>query len=102
MEAKARRADAEQRLRRYQAAIDPVAMVEVINQAQAARAAAQAEIDNAPARATLDPAEVYAMIDALGDIGATIGDAKPAGLARLYRELDIGVRGMSPQNGPSI
>ncbi|GLZ37168.1 recombinase [Actinokineospora sp. NBRC 105648] len=92
-DAKARKADAEGRLRRFQAAIaagvDPTAMVEAINQAQAERAAAQAEIDNAPASGALDPAEIYAMIDSLGDIGATLKDAKPEGLNRLYRELDL-------------
>lgn len=32
------------------------------------------------------------MIDSLGDVAATLKDAKPAGLARLYRELDLSVR----------
>jgi hypothetical protein len=49
--AKARRADAERRLLRFQAAIaagaDPAAVVEPMNQAQAERAAAQAEVDAA-------------------------------------------------------
>ncbi|WP_152551954.1 hypothetical protein [Actinokineospora spheciospongiae] len=29
------------------------------------------------------------MIDSLGDVGATLADAKPVGLARLYRNLDL-------------
>jgi hypothetical protein len=45
---------AEARLRKFQAAIeagvDPAAMVEGMNQAQAERVAARAELDNAPSR----------------------------------------------------
>lgn len=37
-------------------------------------------------------AQVGGMIDELGDVGAVIGHARPDRLARLYRELDIGVR----------
>jgi hypothetical protein len=40
--------------------------------------------------AALDVAEVYAMIDSLGDIGATLADARPAALNRLYKELNLG------------
>ncbi|EWC59255.1 Site-specific recombinase [Actinokineospora spheciospongiae] len=91
--AKARKAEAERRLRKLQEAIaagvDPAALVEPINQAQADRVAAQVEMDNQPAVGELDRAEVYAMIDSLGDVGATLADAKPAGLARLYRNLDL-------------
>ncbi len=92
--AKARRSDAERRLQRFQAAIaagaDPAAVIEPMNQAQAERAAAQAEIDAAPKKgAALDVAEVYAMIDSLGDVGATLADARPAALNRLYKELNI-------------
>ena len=61
---------------RYQAAIaagvDPAAMVEAINQAQAERRAAQAEIDSAPAAAVLAAADVHAMIESLGDVGAAL------------------------------
>jgi hypothetical protein len=34
-------------------------------------------------------AEVYARIDSLGEVGATLGDAKPERLERLYRELRL-------------
>ncbi len=65
--AKQRLADAEARLRRYQAAIDsgvdPEALVDVINQAQAERIAARAEIENAPANTRVTDAEIHAMID---------------------------------------
>jgi hypothetical protein len=60
-------------------------MVDAINQAQAERTAAQAEIDNAQTReAALDVAEVYPMIDSLGDVGAVLGEGPPASLQRLY------------------
>jgi Recombinase zinc beta ribbon domain len=91
--AKERLADAEARLRRYQGAIsagvDPAALVEVMNQAQAERVAAKAEIENAPTGESTSRAEVYAMIDSLGDVGAVIKDATAAGLARLYQKLDL-------------
>jgi hypothetical protein len=49
--AKARRREAEQRLQRFQdaiaAGVDPTALVQPMNQAQADKAAAQAEIDTA-------------------------------------------------------
>jgi hypothetical protein len=59
------------RLRRFQAAIawgaDPAALVDVIDEAQAQRAAAQAELDGVPAPTAVTDAEVYAMIDSLGE-----------------------------------
>ncbi|HYZ08096.1 MAG TPA: zinc ribbon domain-containing protein, partial [Pseudonocardiaceae bacterium] len=80
-----RLADAEARLRRFQTAIaagvDPAALVESINQAQAQRAAAQAELDGAPAPTTLTEADVYAMVDSLRDVGAAITDARPEQLS---------------------
>jgi Recombinase zinc beta ribbon domain len=90
--AKARRADAERRLRRFQDAIaagaDLAAVVEPMNQAQAERASAQAEIDAAPKQGVaLDVAEVYAMIDSLGDVGATLADAKPPMATRAVGSL---------------
>ncbi|MBB2938121.1 hypothetical protein FHX82_005197 [Amycolatopsis bartoniae] len=60
---------AEAKLRRLRSAIeagvDPAALVEVINDAQAQRTAARAELDGASAPSVLTPAEVYAMIDSL-------------------------------------
>ena len=95
-EAKARRADADQRLRRYRAAtaagVEPEAMVEAINQAQAERRAAQAEIDSAPTSAVLTAADVHAVIDSLGDVGAALDAGRPTALARLYQALDLEVR----------
>jgi ribosome-associated translation inhibitor RaiA len=68
--------DAEKRLRRFQdaiaAGIDPSALVDAINEAQAQRAAARADLNSATARTEVTDAEVYAMIDSLGDVGAAL------------------------------
>ena len=91
---KKRLADAEARLHRFQAAIasgvDPAALVEAINEAQAERAAARADLQNTrrPPNALTD-AEVYAMVDSLGDVGAALSDAKPDSLAGLYAAVDL-------------
>ena len=93
---KKRLAEAEARLRRFQAAIeagvDPTALVEAINAAQAQRAAARAELDGAPAPSALTEAEVYAMIDSLGDVGTALSDARPESLTQLYQNLRLELR----------
>jgi Recombinase zinc beta ribbon domain len=70
--ARKRAADADARLRRFQAAIeagvDPAALVEVINAAQAQRVAARAELESTITPDTLTTAEMHAMIDSLGDV----------------------------------
>jgi hypothetical protein len=94
--ARRRLAEAESTLCRHQAAIaagvDPAALVEVINAAQAEREAARAALANAGNATTLDEAEVYAMIDSLGDVGAVLKDSTSAGLARLYEGLRLQLR----------
>ncbi|MGH4020599.1 MAG: recombinase family protein [Pseudonocardiaceae bacterium] len=93
---KQRLAEAEARIHRLQAAIevgvDPAALVEAINAAQAQRAAARAELDGAPTPSALTEAEVYAMIDSLGDVSAVLSDAHPESLSKLYRELRLELR----------
>jgi hypothetical protein len=93
--AKKRLADAEARLRRYQAAIgagiDPAGLVEAINTAQAERTAARAELDNAPPPGAITEAEVYAMIDSLGDVGAALDRGNVERLAELYKATDLQV-----------
>lgn len=80
-------------LRRLRAAIeagvDPVALVEGINAAQEERAALQAELANAPARAGLDIAEVYAMIDSLGDVTGVLHRVDLDELEKLYAALHL-------------
>ncbi|MBB5923604.1 DNA invertase Pin-like site-specific DNA recombinase [Actinoalloteichus hoggarensis] len=91
-----RLAEAEAKLRRFQdaigAGIDPAALVEPINQAQAERAAAHAELTDSPAPTTITDAEIHAMIDSLGDVGAALSEANPDRLAELYRELRLELR----------
>jgi hypothetical protein len=65
------------RLSRLRAAIeagaDPAALVESVNAAQEQRAAAQAEFRVLkPEPARLTDANVYAMVDDLGDVGASL------------------------------
>lgn len=69
-----------------------MALVDVINDAHAERLAAQTELDSIPAPELLTDAEVYAMIDSLGDVGAVLADARPAGLNRLYDSLRLELR----------
>jgi DNA invertase Pin-like site-specific DNA recombinase len=94
--ARNRLADAEARLQRYQAAIaagvEPEALVDPMNQAQAERAAAKAQIESVPADSTVSRAEIYARIDALGDVCGTLADATTAGMSRLYRALNLELR----------
>jgi hypothetical protein len=71
------------------AGVDPTAMIEVINQAQADRETAQAELDHITNVTTLDEAEVYAMLDSLGDVGAVLHRGHPDHLARLYQALHV-------------
>jgi DNA invertase Pin-like site-specific DNA recombinase len=93
---KARLTKAEVRLRRLQAAIevgvDPAALVQGINEAQAERAAAQAELQNTSVPDDLSDAEIHAMIDSLGDVGAALTQAKPTSLSRLYQQLRLQLR----------
>ncbi|MFF5988361.1 hypothetical protein [Prauserella flavalba] len=89
-------ADAEARIRRHQAAIeagvDPTALVEVINEAQAERAAARAALESLPDAPSVTRADVYAMIDSLGDVRSAITENKPTPLARLYEKLKLELR----------
>ncbi|OLT10852.1 hypothetical protein BJF78_28355 [Pseudonocardia sp. CNS-139] len=78
--------------RRTAGATRASALVDAINEAQAQRAAAQAELDGAPAPTAVTDAEVYAMVDGLGDVGAALKDTRPESLERLYRELRLDAR----------
>jgi hypothetical protein len=93
---KKRVADASTRLYRLQAAIeagaDPAALIEPINEAQAERSAAQAELNNAPDPQALSNAEVHAMIDSLGDVGTALASAKPESLSKLYQSLRLDLK----------
>lgn len=87
--------DAEAKLRRFQAAIeagiDPAALVEVVNQAQVQREAARAELANAPAPTAATDAEIWAMIDSLGDVALALTDQHPDKLVTLYDDLRLDI-----------
>jgi hypothetical protein len=93
-------------LRRFQGAIgagiDPAALVDAINQAQAVRAAARAELDNTPAPGQLGEAEVYVMVDSLGDVGVALNDSRPEQLADLYAAVDLHVRYHAAENAADV
>ena len=73
-----------------EAGVDPVALVESINEAQAQRAAARAELDAAPVnRDVLFEAEVHAMVDLLGDIGEALNRASAERARKLYEKLRL-------------
>ncbi|MDX8030288.1 recombinase family protein [Lentzea sp. BCCO 10_0856] len=90
---KKRLADAEAKLRRFQAAIaagvDPVALVDAINETEEQRAAASAELNGLPAPNLASAAELQAAVDSLADVTAVIKEGEPEKLARLYGELGI-------------
>jgi hypothetical protein len=69
----------------------PAGLVEAINTAQAERTAAHAELTNTPAPSAITEAEIYAMIDSLGDVGAALNSSKPESLAELYKATDLQV-----------
>ncbi len=93
--ARARLEEAETRLRRLRAAVeagvDPTALVESINEAQTQRVAARAEVDAAATTeiGVLTDAEVYAMIDSIGDIGEALNSTSPDRLRALYEQLRL-------------
>jgi hypothetical protein len=93
---KRRLAEAEQALTRFQdaiaAGVDPSTLVEAINRAKAQRDTVRADLAHQPKATAMDAAEVYAMIDSFGDVGAVIEQARPDSLARLYRDLRLEVR----------
>ena len=51
-----------------------------------------AELANQPKANGLYAADVYVMINSLGDIGAMIGQARPESLTKLYRDVRLEVR----------
>ncbi|WP_414943763.1 recombinase family protein [Amycolatopsis sp. cmx-11-32] len=86
---------AEARLRRHQAAIeagvDPAALVDAMNLAQAERQAAREELENLPESATIDAAEVYAMLDSLGDVERALNSRNLDRITQVYRDLGLQV-----------
>jgi hypothetical protein len=72
-----------------EAGVDPAALVESVNAAQAERVAARAELDNVPVRTGLDRVDVYAMTDSFGDVQRVLRLAEPPELVDLYGALGL-------------
>jgi hypothetical protein len=91
--AKIRLAKAKAALRRFQdaiaAGIEPVAVVEAVNEAQAQRAAAEAELETLPSVDRIGRAEVYARLDSLGDVGRALRRGSPEKISQLYHDLGV-------------
>lgn len=51
-----------------------------------------AELDTSPDPAAIGEAEVYAMVDSLGDVGSALKEANPESLGRLYENLSIDLK----------
>ncbi len=94
--AKTRLANAEAALRRFQAAIaagiEPTAIVDAVNDAQAQRLAARAELDGLPAESRVTRAELYARLDMITDVGAVLSKGSPEKLSALYHDLGVDLR----------
>ena len=86
-------AAAEARVRRFQAAIeagvDPAALVDAINQAQAERAAAKAELESQPVSDNLSRQDLEALLDKIGGVGRALTSAEPEDLVELYEALQL-------------
>ncbi|MGW7531823.1 hypothetical protein [Amycolatopsis sp. NPDC054798] len=91
--AEKRLADAESRLRRHRAAIeagvDPAAVVEAINTAQAEREAARAELQHLPKSTVIEAAEVYARLDSMDDLARALNSRTPERITQVYRDLGV-------------
>ncbi len=71
--------------------MDPAALVDAMNLAQAERQAAREELGNLPESATIDAAEVYAMLDSLGDVERALNLRNPDRITQVYRDLGLQV-----------
>jgi hypothetical protein len=104
--AKRNTTEARKKLRRLQEAIaagaNPAALVDMINAAQAELEAAEAEQARRPDALTLTRADVYAMIDYLGDIGTALKRADPAELQRLYEALRLEITYHADENAADV
>ncbi|MDQ3276340.1 MAG: hypothetical protein M3Q39_15280 [Actinomycetota bacterium] len=95
-QARDRLSSAESRIRRLQAAIEagvnPAALVEAINEAQAQRAAARVELEGLPTQRTVAAKDIAALVDSLGDMAAALGRAEPDKQMCLYQALRLEMR----------
>jgi hypothetical protein len=74
------------------AGANPTALVELINAADAERAAASAELDNPREPSVVTAAEIYARIDMIGELGTGLSSAQPERLNKLYDAIGLELR----------
>ena len=91
--AKAKIADANQRMARYKATIDaggdPAEIGAWITEAKAQRVQAEAELRRATSKARITRQQIEELITMTADIAATLRDAEPAQMADAYRKLGV-------------
>ncbi|MFI9503820.1 hypothetical protein [Nocardia sp. NPDC052566] len=68
------------------------ALIEPMNQAQAERAIAQAELDTIPTVRRFTAGELDKLIDSLGDIRAVLTAGAPEDQATLYEALHLEIK----------
>lgn len=87
---------AETKLTRHRTAIeagvDPLALVEAMNAAQAEKAIAQAEMEQLPQTVPLTATQVNKLIDSLGDMTAVLNAGVPEDKIALYTALNVEIR----------
>ena len=102
--AKAKIADANQRMARYKATIDaggdPAEIGAWITEAKAQRVQAETELRGATSKVRITRQQIEELITMTADIAATLRDAEPAQMADAYRKL--GVRLTYDPAGPVI
>lgn len=67
-------------------------LVDIINEAQAQRAAARADLDSVPIHQPLHSVDVEELIDSLGDMAAALTRADPDSQIALYQALRLELR----------
>lgn len=75
-----------------EAGIDPHMVVEAMNSAQADKAAAQVELNNAPATERFTEKEVRKLIESLGDVRLVLKGGAPEHKQELYNAIELQVR----------
>ena len=72
--------------------MNPTALVEPINAAEAQGAAAKAELKNLPEPSQVTAAEIYPRIDMIGELGISLSSAQPERLNKLYDTIGLELR----------
>lgn len=72
--------------------MDPDAVVEAINTAQAEREAARAELQHLAKSTVIEAAEVYARLDSMDDVARALNSRTLERIMRVYQELGVQLR----------